>query len=87
METGQLVFVKDEAEGWVPATVGTTNGQGDEMSVELVHDDGTSEVSREVEACLFYLFIYIFFGKLVRVPGTDESSYRLYFVPGIVPMV
>lgn len=44
LESGQLVFVKDESEGWVPATVGATNGQGDEMSLELVHENGTSEV-------------------------------------------
>lgn len=44
LETGQLVFVKDELEGWLPATVGTTNGLGEDMSVELVHDDGRVEV-------------------------------------------
>lgn len=44
LETGQLVFVKDEAEGWTPATVGTTNGQGEDMSLELIHGDGMVEV-------------------------------------------
>lgn len=44
LETGQLVFVKDELEGWLPATVGVTNGQGEDMHVELVRDDGSSEV-------------------------------------------
>lgn len=48
LETGQLVFVKDVSEGWVPATVGSTHGQGEEMSVELIHDNGRSEVSLEV---------------------------------------
>lgn len=51
LESGQLVFVKDEAEGWVPATVGATNGQGEEMSLELVHENGTSEVRDERCIC------------------------------------
>lgn len=44
LESGQLVFVKDDLEGWLPATVGATNGQGEDMSLELVHDNGRSEV-------------------------------------------
>lgn len=45
LETGQLVFVRDECEGWLPATVGATKGQGHDMSLELHHEDGTVEVS------------------------------------------
>lgn len=45
LESGQLVFVKDDVEGWLPATVGATNGQGEDMSLELVHESGRSEVS------------------------------------------
>lgn len=44
LETGQLVFVRDATEGWLPATVGATNGQGEEMSLELIHGSGTVEV-------------------------------------------
>lgn len=44
LESGQLVFVKDGVEGWLPATVGATNGQGEDMSLELVHEDGRTEV-------------------------------------------
>lgn len=46
LETGQLVFVRDEAEGWIPATVGDTRGQGVEMSLDLHHEDGSVEVGR-----------------------------------------
>lgn len=57
LETGQLVFVKDLVEGWVPATVGATSGQGEDMSVELVNDDGTTEVSRRAKTCRTYYTI------------------------------
>eukprot|EP00752_Nemacystus_decipiens_P006633 g5963.t1 len=48
LESGQLVFVKDVVEGWLPATVGATNGQGEDMSLELVHEDGRSEMVTKV---------------------------------------
>ncbi|CAM9958477.1 unnamed protein product [Ectocarpus sp. 12 AP-2014] len=48
LESGQLVFVKDEVEGWLPATVGATNGQGEDMSLELVHEDGRTETVSKV---------------------------------------
>lgn len=52
LETGHLVFVQDQVEGWVPATVGVTNGQGEDMSVELIHDNGTTQASFDVHRLL-----------------------------------
>lgn len=64
LESGQLVFVKDDIEGWLPATVGTTSGQGDDMSLELVHDGGRTEVRvcatcvcRVCVSCVFHLCV------------------------------
>eukprot|EP00903_Cladosiphon_okamuranus_P009465 g9021.t2 len=48
LESGQLVFVKDELEGWLPATVGATNGQGEDMSLELMHESGRTETVTKV---------------------------------------
>ncbi|CAM9398169.1 unnamed protein product [Pylaiella littoralis] len=48
LESGQLVFLQDEIEGWLPATVGSTSGQGEDMSLELVHEDGTSEMVAKI---------------------------------------
>lgn len=67
LESGQLVFVRDEIEGWLPATVGATSGQGEDMSLELVHEDGTTEVSRCPQES----------GWIFQIVGTLPNQYLL----------
>ncbi|CAB1119424.1 unnamed protein product [Ectocarpus sp. CCAP 1310/34] len=66
-----LVFVKDEVEGWLPATVGATNGQGEDMLLELVHEDGRTEV-RGVFSCR----------RPIKFP--PSANHTAFFLIGVV---